>query len=155
MYMYKASSHYKDACEVGKIEYSASYRTLLWWVQMKQKNIDFSTSLLKSDFSNLILVGGGDLCDLFLKEIENSEIKVDGILEDNIKKFAGKYKKQNLVSFVEVNEDFFDNKKVIIMYREKFDFRVKRLRIKGVEIDDIVSVEEIIAFVLYKEKQGR
>ena len=150
--MYRSSAHYKDACEIGKLEYAASYRALLWWVMIRQRNVKISDKIMEAGFDNVILIGAGDLCDLFLNEIARTEIKLAGILEDNIKKYGNKYRKYNIFCLADVPSDFFDDKKFIIMYRDKFNFWAERLQKDGVKIDDIVSIEELLAYILYEER---
>ena len=150
--MYRSSARYKDACEVGKIEYAASYRTLLWWVMIRQDNIALANKLIEEGYTELILMGAGDLCDLFLREISGTKINLAGIIEDNIKKYGSKYKKNNICCLADVSLDFLEGKKIIVMYRDKFNTCVEQLQNKGVKIEDIISIEELMSYILYKER---
>ena len=149
--MYQSSTHYKDACEVGKIEYSAAYRTLIWMVKAKQKNIDWAEKLAVADFRDIILVGAGDLCDILLEELKLSDVQICGIIESNIAKYEKQYPKGLLMRIEEVEPGFFVGKKVIVTYMNRYGEWVSKLQDKGVKVDDIVSLEEVISYLLLKK----
>lgn len=146
--MYGSSRHYKDACESGKVEYASAYRTLLWMIKSKQNNINWGEKLINAGYKNVVLVGAGDLCDIFMREMQQSDIQVCGIIENDFSRYWGKYAKGLLMKIEEVEEDFCKEKKFIINYMNRYDDWVVKLQNRGVKIDNIVSIEEIISYIL-------
>ena len=149
--MYSSSTHYKDACEIGKLEYAAAYRTLIWMVKAKQKNINWGEQLIEAGYKELVLIGAGDICDILLCELQTSGVQIAGIIESNINKYSLKYADGLLKIFEEISLDFFKGKKFIVNYMNRYDEWVSRLQNKGVEIDNIVSVEELISYLVCLE----
>lgn len=150
--MYRSSAQYKDACEIGKIEYSAAYRSLLNWIRIKQKGINIPQILQNDKWNEIIIVGAGDLCELLIDEFKGSSVKVSGILDDNLKKYGNKYRNYGIKSVSEVDISFLQGKKLIVTYMDKYNSYVEKLSCKGISVDSILSIEELVAYILLKER---
>lgn len=151
--MYRSSAQYKDASDVGKVEYGASYRTLINWIRIKQKKINVAHFLKRAGWNKVILVGAGDLCELLIEELADSDIKVECVLEDNLKKYGEKYKKWGIKSFSEVENSFVKGTKVIVTYVDRYNSYINVLLNKNVSVDDVVSIEEMIAYILLDARE--
>lgn len=150
--LYKGSELFKDACEVGQKEYASSYRTLLMFVELKQKNINLYELLGRAEgFSSFVLWGGGPISSLLCNEIPHSVI--GGIIENNKVKYIDNFEDIPMYGENEIPEGFFNNKKVIVTDMYRMNQITERLNDRGVTIDDIVSAEEVMAYALYMGEQ--
>lgn len=145
--MYRSSTHYKDACNVGKIEYAAAYRTLIWMVKAKQLGINWCEKLVGMGIKEVVLAGAGDICDIFLDEMRNSDLELHAILESNYKKYVTRYNSKLLVDYRNITKDFLEAKMIIVCQMDKYNDWVMKLE-KYAVIDNIISLEEILSSVL-------
>ena len=148
--MYRCSEKYKDACLIGQKEYASAYRSLIMLVRIKQHNIFLAEELLARDLQDIILVGAGDMCDLFLEELVGTEVNILSILERRIGKYRSHYKRHNVVALNTVGSESLRDRKIIVMDVLRFNEYMEFLIDKGVEVDNIYSIEEVLACVLMR-----
>lgn len=146
--MYSCSRRYKDACETGKTEYAASYRTLLMFVKLKQKEINLSQKLRECSIEDVYIYGAGDICSLLIDELRGGDVRIHGIIEDNEARYRTLYPK--IPMFGSNSKDIEKNYTIIVSYPNRYNDIAERLCEIGFDINRIINLEEVLAFCIIK-----
>lgn len=149
---YRGSDKYKDACEIGKREYAAFYRSLVMLVQLKQ----CGGALMLSDEwmeSDLFLWGGGDVCNLIIEELHNIEKNINAVIDNKVEKFSLTTARKVAV----ISENDFITKSdiescnIVVIDVLRLNQIITKLVNAGLKVNQIISIEELIAASLFGE----